>query len=233
MYEEHETFAEMTDALGVDVSPQTVRHFMIRHEIHEPSTQSSAKAEDTEEDSGGDRTAERQSDSELPSENGGERSNGKNRIERPDGEDSDEIKDREQHSNDGSETSTTTTTSDSIDGDEQTDEDTPTDRSTDGEIDFDQLDEVPLPDGVSIEDVKEAVQSASTMHEVQRALDLKGSKTRTLLQELDLIDLVTGRLAYKPNQDTSLDEIETATDSTEEIEKRIHNALNSASTSKV
>lgn len=58
------------------------------------------------------------------------------------------------------------------------------------------------------------------------------SKTRNPLQDLDLIDLVTGRLAYKPNQDKSLDEIETATDSTEEIEKRIHNALNTSFTGK-
>ncbi len=38
VYETHETFQEMRDALGVDVTPQTVRRHMIKHGIHEVST---------------------------------------------------------------------------------------------------------------------------------------------------------------------------------------------------
>lgn len=37
VYEEYETFAEMRDALEVDVTPQTVRRHMIKHDIHEVS----------------------------------------------------------------------------------------------------------------------------------------------------------------------------------------------------
>lgn len=36
VYEEYDTFAEMTEALDVDVTPQTVRRYMIKYGIHEP-----------------------------------------------------------------------------------------------------------------------------------------------------------------------------------------------------
>lgn len=36
VYEAHDTFPEMTEALGVDVEPQTVRKHMIKQGIHEP-----------------------------------------------------------------------------------------------------------------------------------------------------------------------------------------------------
>jgi hypothetical protein len=38
VYEEHDTFAEMTAALGVDVTPATVREHMVNHGIHPTST---------------------------------------------------------------------------------------------------------------------------------------------------------------------------------------------------
>lgn len=47
VYGEFESFSEMRDALGVDVTPQTVRRHMIRHGIHEVSsnpTQDALKA---------------------------------------------------------------------------------------------------------------------------------------------------------------------------------------------
>ncbi|GAA0458002.1 hypothetical protein MUK72_15710 (plasmid) [Halococcus dombrowskii] len=45
VYDDHETFAEMTDALDVDVTAETVRTNMIKHGIHEPASQSSAPDE--------------------------------------------------------------------------------------------------------------------------------------------------------------------------------------------
>ncbi|MEZ3163900.1 hypothetical protein ABNG03_03435 [Halorubrum sp. RMP-47] len=41
VYDPDATFAEMTDALGVDVTPQTVRRYMIEHDVHEPTSQAS------------------------------------------------------------------------------------------------------------------------------------------------------------------------------------------------
>lgn len=37
VYDEYDTFAEMRDALDVDVTPQTVRRYRVEHEIHEPA----------------------------------------------------------------------------------------------------------------------------------------------------------------------------------------------------
>lgn len=37
VYAEYDSFTEMTDALGVDVAPQTVRRNMIKHGIHDPN----------------------------------------------------------------------------------------------------------------------------------------------------------------------------------------------------
>jgi hypothetical protein len=61
VYETHDTFAEMTDALGVDVTPQTVRNHMIEHGIHEPSEHSGPNAhtlssQDIDHDIGGKAT---------------------------------------------------------------------------------------------------------------------------------------------------------------------------------
>ncbi|WP_255197562.1 hypothetical protein [Halorarius litoreus] len=47
VYEEHDTFAEMTEALGVDVTPATVREHMVKHGIH-------PTASDTEDEAGPD-----------------------------------------------------------------------------------------------------------------------------------------------------------------------------------
>jgi hypothetical protein len=41
VYDPEATFPEMTDALGVDVTPQTVRKYMIEHGIHEPQSRAS------------------------------------------------------------------------------------------------------------------------------------------------------------------------------------------------
>jgi len=38
VYDEYETFDEMTDALGADVTSQTVRRYMIKHDIHTPAS---------------------------------------------------------------------------------------------------------------------------------------------------------------------------------------------------
>jgi hypothetical protein len=38
VYEKHDTFAEMTEALGVDVTPATVREHMVHHGIHPTSS---------------------------------------------------------------------------------------------------------------------------------------------------------------------------------------------------
>lgn len=38
VYEDNDTFAEMVEALGMDVTPETVRRYMIDHGIHQPAS---------------------------------------------------------------------------------------------------------------------------------------------------------------------------------------------------
>ena len=51
-----------------------------------------------------------------------------------------------------------------------------------------------LPADVRLEDIADAVVGAATVHEVQRQLGLERERTRDLLAELNLIDLVSRRL---------------------------------------
>ncbi|NHN46546.1 hypothetical protein G9464_02900 [Halostella sp. JP-L12] len=44
VYELYSSFAEMTDALDVDVTPQTVRRYMIKYDIHEPSSNTASSS---------------------------------------------------------------------------------------------------------------------------------------------------------------------------------------------
>ncbi|WP_137285787.1 hypothetical protein [Halorussus salinisoli] len=47
VYEEYDTFDEMTDALDVDVTSQTVRRYMIKHDIHTPASETGSHAAET------------------------------------------------------------------------------------------------------------------------------------------------------------------------------------------
>ncbi|WP_135855105.1 hypothetical protein [Halorussus salinus] len=47
VYDEHETFKEMTDALDVEVSAQTVRRYMIKYGIHEPASNTGSRPAET------------------------------------------------------------------------------------------------------------------------------------------------------------------------------------------
>lgn len=56
--------------------------------------------------------------------------------------------------------------------------------------------------GHDIETIVEAVESANTLYDVQRALDLSRARTITLLRSLDLLDLVVGRLDRAADRST-------------------------------
>jgi hypothetical protein len=69
VYDEHETFAEMTEALDVDVGAQAVRKQMIRHGIHEPGsedTNSDADADSVDERPDSDAADEGEGDAHAP-----------------------------------------------------------------------------------------------------------------------------------------------------------------------
>ena len=56
-------------------------------------------------------------------------------------------------------------------------------------------DGVGLPDGLALDDLLEAVVDASTVYEVTRRLDVDQRRTRELLEQLDLLELVMHRVA--------------------------------------
>jgi hypothetical protein len=152
VYDAHETFAEMTDALDVDVTAETVRTNMIKHGIHQPASHSSESTatptaadrneSSTENESTGDEDADTGAESELP-------------------------------------------------------------------------DEIELPDGMTLEQLKTTVQSARSFLDVQRELDGDRDTTYQLLKDLNLLDLVHGRLSKQAER----------TISTEQIDERIRQSV--------
>ncbi len=135
VYEEHDSFPAMREALGVDVSAQTVRRHMIDQGIHEPA---SSVADDA---------------ADEPDEN-------------------------------------------------------PADEVESGDVETTIADGIDLPTGVTLDDIKETVRAAQTVHDVQARLDIDRDRTKRLLTELNLIDLVCGRLTDEKEQGVTPEEID-------------------------
>ncbi|WP_049905121.1 hypothetical protein [Haloferax gibbonsii] len=227
-YEACETFKEMTDALGVDVTPQTVRNQMIQRGIHEPesygaSTEPAASTESTEP---GDEPRQPE-----PSVSVEDSTSGTDQSPPVGTEDTDDAAverdtpdDAETDANDES-TSVSESKPDPTSGPNPTsgpdpksesESDSETDPATDTEPVAAETDETsttaedastatelpPLPASVSsldcsTEDVCAAVAGAKTLYEVERRLGLDRAEVRELLTALDLLDLVTGRMARR------------------------------------
>lgn len=70
-------------------------------------------------------------------------------------------------------------------------------------------DGIGLPEGFQIADIIDAVIDSATVYEVQQHLGLKRQRTQELLQQLNLLDLVMGRLADDSEREVSYEEIAT------------------------
>ncbi len=172
VYDPEATFAEMTEELGVDVTAQTVRKYMIEHGIHNPAPRQSESGADA---------AGSESEAESSSEAQSDPSDGVGESEKPNRTEPEEIDEADVDK---------PTQSDGPDTD-QNEAPTETDESrTSREI----VPPTRLPDGVTIERLVEVLTRSRTVYEVQRGLDLDGKQTRSLLHRLNLIDLVTGRI---------------------------------------
>ncbi|WP_254524475.1 hypothetical protein [Natrinema caseinilyticum] len=156
VYDACESFREMRDALGSDVTPETIRRRMINHGIHTVSSKGEAQ----------------------------EVAKSAASLDAIDGEAADEVRG-------------TTSTSENERPHQQSDD----------------TQENVLPDGgiaadLTIEELVEVVQSSNTLYEARRRLETDPDRTRQLLQELGLLDLVTGRLATVNNRTVTREEIE-------------------------
>lgn len=181
VYDAYDTFPAMKEALGVDVTPKTVRNHMVKHGIHDPESEKAnadATAPATPE---GYDEADRADDSRG---DGGDTANDDPRM--------------------------------SDDGDDaapQSDSATPDGAGSDGGVEADGetvlSDGLGLPEDVTLEEVKKSVRSAGSMTEFRRSLDLEHEQARLVLENLNLIDLIYGRVARGPNRDVSMEAVET------------------------
>ena len=107
------------------------------------------------------------------------------------------------------------TDTESVDGSEAVDETAePTDRGWRAEegsgtasLPDEQLvaDGIGLPEALTLHDVVDAVVDARTVHEVQRKVGLEYDRTRQLLTQLNVLDLVVGRVSGDPDQRVTVD----------------------------
>jgi hypothetical protein len=164
-YDACDTFPEMTEALDADVTSETVRRYMVEYDIHDPT--------DTTPQAGGLSLSDVQADSDAATDK--------------------------------------TPSTDSDTPDAQTDDDGHREEP-DGlgsrsvadlfaEADSQDSDDNLVADGLGISqdltvaELARTVTQATSLHEVTQRLDLSQTHARRLLSELDLLDLVTHRLA--------------------------------------
>lgn len=186
VYDAHDTFRSMTEALGVDVTPQTVRRHMIEQGIHEPGTGTGGSDQDEGGTDGDDRLDARSGGPENGTGAAEKRSEGSTTATGATGAT-------------GTSSESGDTDGSATDGDRSIDEGVPPEF---GDV-----------DGVTIDELKEAVRTSRTIHEVARRLDVPRERAFRILNTLDLIDLVSGRL-----------ETAERTVSAEELDQRIARA---------
>lgn len=138
IYASCDTFAEMTAELGMDVTAETVRRYMIEHGIHEPTSY----------------------DTTSGSQESVSASDGPDTIEE--------------------------------------EPDQPKVVIADG---------IGLPDNVTVETLIETVKRSNTIFEVKQEMGLERQDALEMLQELNLLDLVMGRLADESAKNITRDEI--------------------------
>ena len=134
VYDAHDTFAEMADALEMDVTGETVRRYMIDHDIHQPNSYRANSAP------------------------------------------------------------ASTTPAESTVADDQ-------------EEMVVLSDGIGLPDGVSVEDLIETVSRSNTIYEVKEDLDLERMEAHAMLKELNMVDLVLGRLSNDTGRDITREDV--------------------------
>jgi hypothetical protein len=147
VYESCDTFAEMTEAIGMDVTAETVRRYMIDYGIHQPNSYDTGGDEEDEED---------EEDAKAPAP-------------------------------------------------EEAESPSPGDEEDDSPVVL--ADGIGLPDDVTVETLIETVRSSNTLYEVARDIGLEREDALDTLRELDLLDLVVGRLATQDRRDIEREDV--------------------------
>ncbi|WP_266082185.1 hypothetical protein [Haladaptatus caseinilyticus] len=209
VYEEYDTFPEMTTALDVDVTPQTVRRYMIDYGIHKPTSQSrpnlTRRLLELDPDSIPPLDGKNTSDENETSSNDSLQSPPRTISTTPvitnrDGQSSPKVDaacSRLLHSEMAATDDSEGCSSDRIQ------------RSQDEPLLLDSVEHssIEIPPHLTLEDIQTAVKKARTLYEAQQLLELDRDETRRLLQELDLLDFVYGRLATQGFEEYTIEDI--------------------------
>ncbi|PSP40227.1 hypothetical protein BRC63_05975 [Halobacteriales archaeon QH_10_70_21] len=181
VYERHDSFEAMREALDVDVSAQTVRRWMMDEGIHV-----------TNGGSNGGNPDETAAEGSSPDDVGSAAEQGVTEAEPDDGAGSPPVG------------------ADAEPAGEREDEAAPRNPAGQGSDTSPELPEVDasLPEGVTAADLCEAVDDASTLYDVQKRLELDRETARSVLSEYDLLELVHGRVADKHRREELKDEID-------------------------
>ena len=187
LYETCGTFAEMSDRIEMDVSAETVRRYMIEAGVHSPTSYET----DAESREGSDEGVVEPSKSGA----GGGESSGTTVAEASDGGRSD-----------GTAKPSSAVGSASGRGDDPT---AGGDTQTEESLTDEQLvaDGIGLPEELTLREVIDAVVDARTVHEVQRDIGVSYERTRQLLTQLNVLDLVVGRVGAEPDRDSTVEAV--------------------------
>ena len=185
LYETCGTFAEMSDRIEMDVSAETVRRYMTDAGVHTPASYETTNR--TSESSGGT-ASDAASDASVATES----TAGTESVTAPEPE-----PDAESAGESAGESAPATSRGSLADGD----------RGPPASLPDEQLvtDGIGLPEALTLHDVVDAVVDARTVHEVQREVGLDYNRTRQLLCQLNLLDLVVGRVSGDSDRTVTVD----------------------------
>jgi len=186
VYESEGTFAEMADALEMDVTAETVRRYMIDYDIHEPDSYDTGGESGADHDSDANETtaddASVPEDPTRPDERTG--TNGRT----------------------GTDDETAVDDATTADGAAATDGTTATDDATD-DSPVVLSDGIGLPDDVTVDTLIESVKRSNTIYEVTRDVDMDRHEALEMLQDLNLLDLVIGRLSTETDRNITREDV--------------------------
>ncbi|VTT87338.1 hypothetical protein DM2_672 [Halorubrum sp. DM2] len=235
VYDPDATFTEMTEALGADVTPQTVRNYMIEYGLHEPSPRGIA---DSTHDDGDDTAASgiataaraRDADTESDPESEAAGASTADSADTPAGAASAATATEDASPDEQEGTATEATAANSSAADASPDHSRAEPAASVGNESAepltvaavrDRTGPLNLPADVEPDQLVAAVAGSRTVYEVRKHLGLDDRETRTLLKRCGLIDLVTGRItggSTAPDEQDVIRRLIDASDGTDSAE---------------
>lgn len=195
VYDEYDTFAEMAAAFDRDVSAQTVRRHAVDLGIHDPGGGDGDTDDDPEASADGSTTDEPEPSADDPPAADPESSTGDSTDDgEPDGGEEGQSADSS-----APPASTENAPSGNDEADGTAEPEAPSSA-------HDPTEEIRP--GITVVALRDAVESASTVYEVQQALDVDRDEALAVLEETELLELVCGRAAKKRERDRRKTEID-------------------------